>query len=70
MDFTELTNTLDHFFTYPIFTIKQTPITLSSLTFFAIIMCGFFDHQQSPTKVSPQPSIKTDKNALGDSIHL
>lgn len=41
MDFSQVVNTLDHFFTYPIFTINQTPITLSSLTFFVFIM-GMF----------------------------
>ena len=38
MDFSQAWNTLDQFFTYPIFTINQTPITLSSLMFFFIIM--------------------------------
>jgi small-conductance mechanosensitive channel len=41
MDLAQVANTLDHFFTYPIFTINQTPITLSSLTFFVFIM-GLF----------------------------
>ena len=42
MDLTQVVNTLDHFFTYPIFTINQTPITLSSLTFFVFIMGMFW----------------------------
>ena len=42
MDLSTILNTLDHFFTYPLFTINQTPITLSSLSFFAFIMCGFW----------------------------
>jgi small-conductance mechanosensitive channel len=42
MNFSEVTNTLDHFFTYPLFTINQTPITLSSLTFFVFIMGAFW----------------------------
>ena len=42
MDFSQVTSTLDHFFTYPLFTINQTPITLSSLTFFVVIMGVFW----------------------------
>ncbi len=42
MDFSQVANTLDHFFTYPLFTINQTPITISSLTFFVFIMGGFW----------------------------
>ena len=42
MDFSQVAKTLDHFFTYPLFTINQTPITLSSLTFFVFIMGAFW----------------------------
>ncbi len=42
MDFSQVVDTLDHFFTYTLFTINQTPITLSSLAFFVFIMCGFW----------------------------
>ena len=42
MDFSNTLNTLDGFFTYPLFTVNQTPITLSSLTFFALIMLCFW----------------------------
>jgi small-conductance mechanosensitive channel len=41
MDFSQVLNTWNHFFTYPLFTINQTPITLSSLVFFVVIM-GIF----------------------------
>lgn len=41
MDLSTVLNALDHFFTYPLFTVNQTPITLSSLAFFAFIMGGF-----------------------------
>ena len=41
MNFSQVLNTLKQFFTYPLFTINQTPITLSSLVFFVVIM-GFF----------------------------
>jgi len=41
MDFSTILNTLDQFFTYPFFTVNQTPITLSSLVFFVVIM-GIF----------------------------
>ncbi len=41
MDFSQILNTVNQFFTYPLFTINQTPITLSSLAFFVIIM-GIF----------------------------
>jgi len=41
MDVSEVLNALNQFFTYPLFTINKTPITLSSLTFFIVIM-GIF----------------------------
>ena len=41
MDFSTALNTIDKFFTYPLFTLNQTPITLSSLAFFVLIM-GIF----------------------------
>jgi len=41
MDFSDVVKALDQFFTYPLFTINQTPITLSSLAFFLIIV-GLF----------------------------
>jgi small-conductance mechanosensitive channel len=41
MDLSLALNTLDQFFTYPLFTVNQTPITLSSLVFFVVIM-GIF----------------------------
>ncbi len=41
MDLSTVLNALDHFFTYPLFTVNHTPITLSSLAFFAFIMGGF-----------------------------
>ncbi|HBP89422.1 MAG TPA: mechanosensitive ion channel [Nitrospirales bacterium] len=42
MDLSTVVKTLDHFFTYPLFTINQTPITLSSLAFFVFIMAIFW----------------------------
>lgn len=41
MDFSTALDRLDQFFTYPLFIVNQTPITLSSLVFFVIIM-GIF----------------------------
>jgi len=41
MDLSTVLTTLDQFFTYPLFTVNQTPITLSSLAFFVVIM-GIF----------------------------
>jgi small-conductance mechanosensitive channel len=41
MDFSQVLHTLDYFFTYPLFTVNQTPITLSSLMFFFVIMGVF-----------------------------
>jgi len=41
MDFSQVVRTLDQFFTYPLFTVNQTPITFSSLVFFFIIV-GIF----------------------------
>ncbi len=38
MDLSTVLTTLDQFFTYPLFTVNQTPITLSSLVFFVVIM--------------------------------
>jgi small-conductance mechanosensitive channel len=42
MDFSKALTTLDQFFTYPLFTVNQTPITLSSLAFFFVIMAIFW----------------------------
>ncbi|MGE0474160.1 MAG: mechanosensitive ion channel family protein [Nitrospirales bacterium] len=42
MDFSTIWNALDQFFTYPLFTVNQTPITLSSLMFFMIIVSVFW----------------------------
>ena len=42
MDLAKVLETFDQFFTYPLFTINQTPITLSSLMFFLLIMSGFW----------------------------
>jgi len=42
MDFSKALNALDQFFTYPLFTVNQTPITLSSLAFFFVIMAIFW----------------------------
>ena len=42
MDFSNGLNALDQFFTYPLFTVNQTPITLSSLAFFVVIMAIFW----------------------------
>jgi small-conductance mechanosensitive channel len=42
MDFSTALNTIDKFFTYPLFTLNQTPITLSSLAFFVVIMAIFW----------------------------
>ena len=41
MDLSKTLNALDQFFTYPLFIVNQTPITLSSLVFFLVIM-GIF----------------------------
>ncbi len=41
MDFSQILNTLDQFFRYPLFTVNQTPITLSSFMFFVVIMGVF-----------------------------
>jgi len=42
MDFSKTLTILDQFFTYPLFTVNQTPITLSSLAFFVFIMSVFW----------------------------
>ena len=42
MDLSKGLNALDQFFTYPLFTVNQTPITLSSLAFFVVIMAIFW----------------------------
>ncbi len=42
MDFATVRNALDQFFTYPLFTVNQTPITLSSLMFFVVIVTLFW----------------------------
>lgn len=42
MDVSTVLTRLDRFFTYPLFTVNQTPITLSSLMFFVIIMVVFW----------------------------
>ncbi|MCA9481618.1 MAG: mechanosensitive ion channel, partial [Nitrospira sp.] len=42
MDLAKVLEIFDQFFTYPLFTINQTPITLSSLMFFLLIMSGFW----------------------------
>jgi small-conductance mechanosensitive channel len=41
MEFSQFTDTVDQFFRYPLFTVNQTPITLSSLMFFMVIMGVF-----------------------------
>ncbi|MGD9849967.1 MAG: mechanosensitive ion channel family protein [Nitrospirales bacterium] len=42
MDLPKIWNVLDQFFTYPLFTVNQTPITLSSLMFFVVIVAVFW----------------------------
>ena len=42
MDLAKVLEIFDQFFTYPLFTINQTPITPSSLMFFLLIMSGFW----------------------------
>ncbi len=41
MEFSHALSVIDQFFTYPLFTVNQTPITLSSLLFFGMVFGAF-----------------------------